>query len=404
MRLKSTPGSEANVGKQREFAALVGAVLLMFCFGIINSCIGYYVAPVSEELGVGRGMFNSHYTIMLGISLISSPILAKTVLPKIGAPLFVSIGAFICSLGLILFSFAHNIWEMFAVSVLVGSIQLTCTSIIAVSTVTQCFLQKTGLAIGIAMAGSGVNNLVMSAVLPTCIEKYSWRSGYRFQSILFLVLALFAALLIRGQATYEREDTSSAIVSANTNIRKTRLISLIFFNVAAFIVSLCTSFLTQLPAYLGDLNINVLSLSRIMSMASVALTISKVALGSLYDTIGKKQTIIFVLLLFSVSFLTLMIDNLTILAISSVTISIGMASSTVLPPLISKDVFGGSDYAAVWAVINAASQAGGAIGSVVWGAVYDLTGSYDIGIGIAPILLFCAMLIWVRQIRSISSI
>ncbi len=399
MEIKRAPVSNTINSKHGQLFALAGAFLLMFCFGIVNSCIGYYVSPVSETLGIGRSVFSMHYTIMLGVALVSSPILAKTVLPKIGEPLLVAIGAFVCCLGLLLFSFSNYIWEMIVISIFVGSVQLTCTNIVAVSTVTRCFVQKTGLAMGIAMAGSGVNNLVMSAVLPTCIEKYGWRFGYRFQSILFLLLALLAALLIRGQVPSKEKETSLVVVSDHGNHQKAREISLILFVIAAFFVSLCTSFLTQLPAYLGDSGSNVLILSSIMSVASVALTVSKVALGSLYDVVGKRQTIIFILVLFSVSFLTLMIDNLAVLAISSATLSIGMASSTVLPPLISKDVFGRNDYTAVWAVINAASMAGGALGSVIWGAVYDLTGSYHVGIKTAPLLLLCAMVIWLRQLR-----
>lgn len=121
------------------------------------------------------------------------------------------------------------------------------------------------------------------------------------------------------------------------------------------------------------------------------------------DLAGKKPTVIFVLGLYAVSFLTITMENTAVLIVSSATISIGMASSTVLPPLISKDVFGGKNYTSVWAVINCAAQAGGALGSVVWGSVYDFTGSYYPGMCAAPLLLIFAMFVWVRQINTAKS-
>jgi len=90
----------------------------------------------------------------------------------------------------------------------------------------------------------------------------------------------------------------------DSNSGKSRSSKLPLFIAAAFVVSLCTSFLTQLPAYLGDLGIDTLTLSTIMSVASVVLTVSKVALGSFYDVLGKKLTVVFVLGLFAASFMT----------------------------------------------------------------------------------------------------
>ena len=135
----------------------------------------------------------------------------------------------------------------------------------------------------------------------------------------------------------------------------------------------------------------------------MVLTVSKVALGSFYDVLGKKLTVVFALGLFAVSFMTMMIGNTAVLAISSATISVGMASSTVLPPLISKDMFGSEDYTSVWAIINASVLAGGALGSVVWGSVYDFAGSYYPGMCAAPLLLIFAMFVWVRQINTAKS-
>ena len=71
-----------------------------------------------------------------------------------------------------------------------------------------------------------------------------------------------------------------------------------------------------------------------------------------------------------------------------------------LPPLISRELFGLREYAAIWAVANSVGHAGGAIGGTVWGLLYDLSGSYSIGMKLSPLLLLFVMLIWSSQAKA----
>ena len=68
--------------------------------------------------------------------------------------------------------------------------------------------------------------------------------------------------------------------------------------------------------------------------------------------------------------------NTGLLYLGIILIGIGMASITVLFPLVTERVFGKADYPLFWGIMSMAIACGTAMGSPVWGAVHDLFGTY----------------------------
>ena len=66
---------------------------------------------------------------------------------------------------------------------------------------------------------------------------------------------------------------------------------------------------------------------------------------------------------------------------------IGFSGSTLLPPMVIREVFGGRDYASIYTTIMSASTLGVAFGTTLFSYIYDSTGSYYI-VFIIVIVLF----------------
>ncbi|MFD4819896.1 MFS transporter [Peribacillus butanolivorans] len=74
------------------------------------------------------------------------------------------------------------------------------------------------------------------------------------------------------------------------------------------------------------------------------------------------------------------------LYIGGLAFGIGYSTSTLLPPFMIKAVFGNRDYASIYPIIIAASTLAIAVGTTIYGFVYDITGSfYAVFLGILAI-------------------
>ena len=72
-------------------------------------------------------------------------------------------------------------------------------------------------------------------------------------------------------------------------------------------------------------------------------------------------------------------------------LALGMGIYTTLLPVVVRRVFGSREYASIWALIATVGSVGTVVGYPLWGAVYDLTGTYTLGLIGGAALLVCAM-------------
>ncbi|MER1989652.1 MAG: hypothetical protein ABS884_08030 [Solibacillus isronensis] len=70
---------------------------------------------------------------------------------------------------------------------------------------------------------------------------------------------------------------------------------------------------------------------------------------------------------------------------------IGFSGSTLLPPMVIREVFGGRDYASIYTTIMSASTLGVAVGTTLFSYIFDSTGSYYI-VFITVITLFVVVI------------
>jgi len=72
-------------------------------------------------------------------------------------------------------------------------------------------------------------------------------------------------------------------------------------------------------------------------------------------------------------------------------LALGMGIYTTLLPMVVRRVFGSREYASIWALIATVGSVGTVVGYPLWGTVYDLTGTYTLGLIGAAVLLMIAM-------------
>ena len=85
-----------------------------------------------------------------------------------------------------------------------------------------------------------------------------------------------------------------------------------------------------------------------------------------------------------------------------VMLAVGMGIYTTLLPVVVRRVFGSREYASIWALVSTVGSAGTIVGYPLWGTVYDLTGTYTLGLIGAAVLLAIAMWAHIRTLKDIA--
>lgn len=91
---------------------------------------------------------------------------------------------------------------------------------------------------------------------------------------------------------------------------------------------------------------------------------------------GAVPASVFVYAAFMAGMWILAVGTMPALALGSFLAALGISSSTVLYPLVTRKIFGLKEYAPIWSNIAMATAFGVAAGAPVWGTFYDYFGSY----------------------------
>lgn len=136
-----------------------------------------------------------------------------------------------------------------------------------------------------------------------------------------------------------------------------------------------------------------------MSIFNVFVITFKISQGVLFDRWGATKTTAAAFSVFAVGLLLAATQTPVLLFISMICLAFGMSAETVLTPLLTREIWGTEAYAVVYARVTMAYNCGTALGSPLWGAVYDATKSYTAGLLCTPWIIMTDLLLIVGLIR-----
>ncbi len=79
--------------------------------------------------------------------------------------------------------------------------------------------------------------------------------------------------------------------------------------------------------------------------------------------------------------------------------ALGLGIYTTLLPLVTRQIFGTREYAAIWGMLATCGSVGTIVANPIWGSVCDLTGSYTAAMLVLPVLLTAAAWLLNRLLR-----
>ena len=163
----------------REYRPAFAAFLLMMAMALTTTALSFFVVPVCEELGLGRGSFAVCYSLMTASGAAAIPVLGRLIQSR-GVGRMVAVSAVWVCLGFLLFSVSGGLWMLYAAGTWIGVFGTACVSLCASVIVQQSYTGSRASGIlGVVMSGSGVGGMLVSLMMPVLLRELGWRWGYR---------------------------------------------------------------------------------------------------------------------------------------------------------------------------------------------------------------------------------
>lgn len=363
-----------------------GVISSAAAVGLVGNCYSLFLVPVCEELGFTRSQMSANQTIlgmgMMLVALLWGPVFSKLRLKRI-----MCISAVVTCVCYFLNAFARHIAAFYALSVALA----LSTALLSWSPFTviigNWFNEKRGLAIGVTFMGSGVGGMIFNALGGVLIYSVGWRQTFMIFAVIMALTMLPTVLFVvkikpedvglqpYGDHSAPGESISREGVPLAHALKGRQMYLLLgcflFLGFCMNSMNLTTAPNMRALGYSPVYSANVAS----AYMASLA--VAKIALGAMCDRLGVwRGSAISLIALLAASICAMFARSIAVVALFVVANGLGTAFGSVSYPLISRDLYGERDQAAISGVFNSIGSLGGAFGPTLCGMVYDMTGAY----------------------------
>lgn len=388
-------------------------VLFFVSLGMLINCQGLFFVPVCNELGFTRAGISLYVTIFNFALVLALPV-AGYIFPRYNIKWILGIAMTVAALGFAAMGLFHNLYSWYAMAVVRGFAYAFIMYLPIPLLVGNWFAKKSGLALGIALACSGIGGALFSPWTSQIIANYGWRNGYFFLGILGFVLIMpFILFVIRykpsdkglqpygyGEAPEEKKAKVNDWegVTSKTALRTLAFYCLFFF---AGLVSLCAYLNPQLPGYATSLGYAPSVGAFIITCVMIGQLVGKVVLGWLNDKFGSLTATFVTCTLGAAGMLVLIsAGSATMLYVGASLFGLAFGLPTVQPPIITRAIFGSKDYSAIFSYITMGTALIGGIGTYIFGYIFDLTGSFKGAIWLCLICYIVAFLMTVIAVKT----
>ncbi len=380
------------------YIVVVVAFLIMVVSWGPYSVFGIFFNPLLTEFGWTRAMTSGAFSLsmilqgVLGIAM-------GGLTDRFGPRVVVTLCGFLLGVGYLLLSQVSALWQLYLFYGVMIGIGISGVWVPLLSTVARWFVKRRSLITGIVVAGLGIGGLVAPPVVSRLIAAYDWRLSYIIQgSIILLIMVLTAQFLRRdptqkGQLPYgESEVKEPGLKSATSDLSfKEAIYTAQFwlFFIMLFCLGFCAfALMIHIVPHAIELGISAVSAANILASLNGISVVGNFVLGGIIgDRIGNRKVFIIGFSLMSVALLWLLLARevwtLYLFAIVFGFTLGGMGTSE--SPLVAR-LFGLSSHGLIFGVAGIGFTGGAAIGPLVMGYIFDLTGSYQMAFPICAAL------------------
>lgn len=161
-----------------------------------------FLIPVTTEFGISKSQFTLSNTILQMMGIFLSPVVSKHISNgKLKRTLIFSIIGY--SLSFAAYGVATNIYTHYFISFVLGIFYLNVGTIPVSILINNWFVYKKGLAMSMAMAGTGVGGFIFSPLSTSLLGQFGWRKTYFIIACIVLIVSLIVTILFIKETPQE---------------------------------------------------------------------------------------------------------------------------------------------------------------------------------------------------------
>ncbi|MFC1867766.1 MFS transporter [Thermodesulfobacteriota bacterium] len=310
---------------------------------------------------------------------------------KTGPRVIVMAAGILLGLCYILMSSLHATWHLYLLYGVLAGMGIATNDIVTMSTMARWFVRRRGSMTGIVKVGTGFGQLAIPLIASTLIAVYGWRSSYLILgTMVFVVLLLFAQVMRRDPQAMGLLPDGASAETWNKGTESTE--SGISLKAAALTMqfwALCLAKLAALFCLLTvvvhivphaiDLGLPPATAAGVIAAIGGVSMVGRFLMGVASDWIGWKRSLIISFIFLICCLIWIQMANKTwMLFIFAIIYAFAHGGIyTVMSPAVA-ELFGTRSHGVIYGIVMFGGSIGGAIGPLLAGHIFDVTGSYRI--------------------------
>ncbi len=378
---------------------LIVAALFVSIFGVSLplAAYGVFLPVLAEHFGWTRGAVSAALSLNLLVGGVAG-FAVGALADRHGPRVLLAATMALAGLGFALVSTVSALWHLYVLIGLVAGVGTSSFYVLGTATVSHWFDERRGLALALVLIGFNLGYITGGPVAAWLITRIGWRAAYFVLGSGCGLLATIVASSVRlprpaeraalhrpAPASAPRPDPGAAHgITLRQSLGDPRQWAL---NVSWLLVG-GTAIMISVHAvpYARDQGVSLTGASLALTAYGLGSAMGRVVGGILSDRLGPRRTIAAAFLLQMTALAALLwIPSRAALLLSLMAFGAGFASSDTVVAQVVPQVFGMRALGAIMGVLTLGWRCGAAIGPALAGFVYDLTGSYRLVFGLAPL-------------------
>jgi MFS family permease len=381
-------------------AVAIGA---MFTYGV-------FFKEFQTEFGWSRATVSGASSLAF-LVMGAAGILAGRLNDRIGPKILIVVSGISMGLGYLLMSRLQAPWQLYLLyGVLVGT-GFSTHDVITLSTVARWFAKRRGMMSGIVKVGTGSGQLLVPLIATALIAAYGWRHTYLIIGAAVLVILVSVAQVLRrdpqalgllpdggGHHPHSTEIEAKEFgVPMRVAARMREFWTICVAEFAIFFILL--TMIVHIVPYATDQGLPPTIAAGVLATIGGVSMLGRAAMGVTNDRIGGKRSLIicFIILLCGLIWMQLAREAWMLFLFAPI---YGFAHGgffTVMSPTVA-ELFGTDSHGLLFGIVLASGTVGGAVGPLLAGSTFDITGSYRLvfliltGLAMAGLILIALWL------------
>ncbi len=352
---------------------------------------GVLFPEFESEFGWSRAKISGAASLSFFILGLFGIVMGKAT-DRFGPRIVLTISGIIYAIGYILLHRVTTVLELYLFYGILCGLGIAALEFATLSTVARWFIKRRGMMSGIVKAGAGVGQVVFPLVAAVLVTAYGWRHACLLIGIGVLIgLVAMAQIMRRDPAKLGLQPlgaekiggTATEHTAVGLNLKAVMAKQQFWILCLAKFSDMFCSFtiVIHIVPYGIDQGLAPSVAVAVLSTIGGCSIIGRISLGSAYDLLGAKRSLMICFALLLVSFILLQaITEPRLLFLFAVIYGIahGGVFASVSPSVA--DYFGTRSHGAIFGTVFFAGTLGGTIGPLLAGSIFDRTGNYEIAV------------------------